>query len=54
MPEDDHAEQIERPEDSRYYEVHHEQHDQVADHERKDGVPSPTPDHDRAIGSWPT
>jgi hypothetical protein len=51
VPED-HAEQVERPQDSRYYDVRHEQYEQVPQHERKDGEPSPTPEHDAEIGGW--
>lgn len=55
MPEEDqdkYAEQIARPEDSQYYEVWHESnHADVPMHERKDGAPSPIPDHDRQVSS---
>jgi hypothetical protein len=34
----------EDPEQSPYYEVHHEQHNAVRDEDRKDGVPSRMPD----------
>ena len=47
---EEHAEQVDRPEDSQYYEVRHEQWDALPEHERKSGVPSPMLDHDREAG----
>ena len=44
---DEHEEQVERPEDSRYYDVRHEQYEQVPEEERKSGPPSPMLEEDR-------
>jgi len=53
MDEDpeDFAEPDGHAEGSRYYEVSTEaNHANVPEHERKDGPPSPMPDHDRQVG----
>jgi hypothetical protein len=43
--QDAHVEQVERPEDSRYYDLRTEaNHADVPEHERKDGPPSPMPE----------
>lgn len=47
---DEFAEEVDRPEDSKYYNVRHEQLEELPEHERKTGPPSPMPDHDREVG----
>lgn len=49
LADDEFVEQVDDPKDSRFYEERHEQLDQLPEHERKSGTPSPMTRHDREV-----